>query len=285
MNLHPLRVRRHGFTLIEFSIVLVIIALLVAGILVGRELIAVATLRATVSQVQEYRQAMESFRLKYGNLPGDVPTQRAASFGFYTLDLDGTEGRRDGNGLIQSAGLTDRGASVISGELAQFWRDLQKAGMIKDKFLEADAPYYSTASADWFDVLPRSKIGRGAVVYVWSGDNTNYFGIAVPTWLNTMFFHSHSAFTPEEASSIDGKMDDNNPQQGSVTVAVIDYGRVWSSGFLNGVSILGGAGPGNAIAPHYVWCYDNDNNAANPMKYSTVPGGETYKCSLSFALR
>jgi prepilin-type N-terminal cleavage/methylation domain-containing protein len=42
-----------GFTLIEISIVLVIIGLIVGGVLVGHDLIRAAGVRATISQVEK----------------------------------------------------------------------------------------------------------------------------------------------------------------------------------------------------------------------------------------
>lgn len=42
-----------GFTLIELSIVLVIIGLIVGGVLVGRDLIKAAEVRAQVSQIEK----------------------------------------------------------------------------------------------------------------------------------------------------------------------------------------------------------------------------------------
>lgn len=63
---------RSGFTLIELSIVLVIIGLLSAGILVGRDLIRAAELRSVVTDAEEYGLAINTFWLKYNALPGDM---------------------------------------------------------------------------------------------------------------------------------------------------------------------------------------------------------------------
>jgi hypothetical protein len=47
------------------SVVLVIIGLLVGGVLVGQNLIAAAGLRATISQIEKYNTAANTFRGKY----------------------------------------------------------------------------------------------------------------------------------------------------------------------------------------------------------------------------
>ncbi len=58
------RASQLGFTLIELSIVLVIIGLIVGGVLVGQDLIKAAETRATVGQVEKYNAAVNTFRTK-----------------------------------------------------------------------------------------------------------------------------------------------------------------------------------------------------------------------------
>src|SRR4051812_37452108 len=54
---HRADASRSGFTLIELSIVLVIIGLVAGGVLVGREMIYAARIRATISQVEQFQTA------------------------------------------------------------------------------------------------------------------------------------------------------------------------------------------------------------------------------------
>jgi prepilin-type N-terminal cleavage/methylation domain-containing protein len=65
-----------GFTLVELSIVLVIIALLIGGILGGQELIHASRLQSTIKSAQDIREAFHIFRDKYGDWPGDMPDAR-----------------------------------------------------------------------------------------------------------------------------------------------------------------------------------------------------------------
>jgi prepilin-type N-terminal cleavage/methylation domain-containing protein len=69
-----------GFTLIEVAIVMVILALLSGGILVGKLLIHTAELRATTRQLDMMNAAYSTFRLKFSCIPGDCPN--ATAFGF-----------------------------------------------------------------------------------------------------------------------------------------------------------------------------------------------------------
>jgi prepilin-type N-terminal cleavage/methylation domain-containing protein len=51
-------VRNQGFTLIEVSIVIVVIGLIFGGVLLGRDLITAAQVRSTISQIEEYNTAI-----------------------------------------------------------------------------------------------------------------------------------------------------------------------------------------------------------------------------------
>jgi prepilin-type N-terminal cleavage/methylation domain-containing protein len=66
--------RHSAFTLVELSIVLVIIGLIIGGVLAGRDLIRAAELRSLVSEVERYNSAVNAFKLKYNCLPGDCAT-------------------------------------------------------------------------------------------------------------------------------------------------------------------------------------------------------------------
>jgi prepilin-type N-terminal cleavage/methylation domain-containing protein len=61
-----------AFSLVELSIVLVILGLLVGGVLMGQSLIRAAELRRVVTDYNKYTTAVQSFRDKYFALPGDM---------------------------------------------------------------------------------------------------------------------------------------------------------------------------------------------------------------------
>lgn len=63
---------KNGFSLIELSIVLIIIGLLVAGIVGGVALIISAKSRTIVSEINNYQQAVASYYSNRMRLPGDV---------------------------------------------------------------------------------------------------------------------------------------------------------------------------------------------------------------------
>lgn len=71
-NITEISKSKSGFSLIELSIVLIIIGLLVAGITGGASLIKSAKNRAFLNEVTSYRQAVYVFRAVNDKYPGDT---------------------------------------------------------------------------------------------------------------------------------------------------------------------------------------------------------------------
>jgi prepilin-type N-terminal cleavage/methylation domain-containing protein len=147
---------RHGFTLIELSIVLVIIGLVAAGILVGKDLIRTAELRGDIREIEKIDAAVTTFRLKYNCLPGDC----ANATQFLEGAFDG-----DGNGLIETynSGFPPPDPSAVSmrgdyigQEVAYAIDDIASAHLIAVAPFDADDP---VATADPSNALPRLPSG------------------------------------------------------------------------------------------------------------------------------
>jgi prepilin-type N-terminal cleavage/methylation domain-containing protein len=221
-----------GFTLIELSIVLVIIGLIVGGVLVGQDLIRAAAARAQVSQIEKYNTAVNTFRDKYGALPGDLNAAIATQFGFAARGNG--PGQGDGNGVLEAYAANVCGFCENYGETAMFWVDLSKASLIDGSFGTASATVapVSNVTGSGIDLYyPAAKIGGGNYVYVWSGGPTlsftsteinnngiNYFGLSAITKLSggDWRMYSNPGLTVAQAYSIDKKVDDGLPQSGSV---------------------------------------------------------------------
>ena len=66
------RAETQGFSLVELSIVLVILGLLTGGILAGQNLIRASELRSVSTQINQLNTAFMTFRDTYFALPGDM---------------------------------------------------------------------------------------------------------------------------------------------------------------------------------------------------------------------
>ncbi len=70
-----------AFTLIELSIVLVVIGLVIGGVLVGKNLIKSSELNKIMTELQRYEAARLTFRTKYNCLPGDCSSASSLGLG------------------------------------------------------------------------------------------------------------------------------------------------------------------------------------------------------------
>lgn len=271
-----------GFTLIEMTIVMLIIALLVGSVIVGIDLINAAAIRGQIDQIQQYNAAVASFRLRFNCLPGDCPT--ATTFGF---PARGTwPGQGDGNGLIegvyQATGKADECFVEGAGEDVLFWVDLSQAGLIKGTFNTATANSFPdgatvtgpTAIAKYF---PRARLGLNNSIFVNCGgvsdkDHNNYYTISQVTQINatgTGGLLSNPGITVQQAYAIDTKIDDGLPVSGAVTVLFINnYKQRWSLE----------SNTGNSTS-----CFDYSISLGNFQYATDVPGNlGNPNCAITF---
>ena len=227
-----------GFTLIELSIVLVIIGLIAGGVLTGQELIRAAGIRATLSQYEKFDTATYTFRNKYGYLPGDILGTQAAMFGLYESGTSAPDSTAQGDGDGLLAGFTGvwQQSVTYEGEIAMFWLHLSQAGLIDGMYgangasvtLVGAAPTGGSASG-WCvptivatntmigQLIPLARLGNGNYWLAGNANGHNYFFISGIYTLDTAGnTYSTNNLTPLDAYAIDTKMDDGMPQSGRV---------------------------------------------------------------------
>ncbi|MES2984730.1 MAG: prepilin-type N-terminal cleavage/methylation domain-containing protein [Pseudomonadota bacterium] len=230
-----MRASRHGFSLVELSIVLVILGLLVGGITAGRSMVRASEVRGIVTDAMTYAVGIQNFRDKYGALPGDMrDAQRIwGNAGGGGVNTDCTTPNTtasvgaltcngDGDGFISESG------TIV--EVFRAWQQLSAAGLITGRFSGIPGPnsaqhsLFTGATAN----APSSTITNagfhvgsyGIIDATTPSTTTNFDG----DYNNTLFFGravtdsypNGTAITPSEAWGIDSKVDDEMPALGSI---------------------------------------------------------------------
>lgn len=215
-----------AFSLVELSIVLVILGLLTGGILAGQNLIRAAELRRVSTDLNKYETAIYTFRDKYFALPGDfkdatkfwtaanaAPTTCRTTSSTTTATCDG-----NGDGVINSVD----GNTTFS-ERFHAWKHLANAGLIEGSYTGVTGAD-SAEDTDPGVNSPLSKITN-------AGPSLSYLGTALAS--NASWFEGDysrvihfggdstgsniaAVFSPEEQWNIDTKMDDGRPGIGAI---------------------------------------------------------------------
>jgi prepilin-type N-terminal cleavage/methylation domain-containing protein len=256
INLRPNKRNKQGFTLVELSIVMVIVGLLIGGVLMAQSLIESSQINAQAQQIQQFDAGVMSFKSKYKYLPGDAP-----AFG------------GDGNNAIE--GLNSKtgwggNVTVHLGEVSNFW-----AQLFPGKYAPGT---YTTGGTQVIDTViiiganktsPVPKIGRknSAIIAtthgsggVSSANNTdNYYTIVNldNSWTDGFYRFANSvngnrAYKAIELQALDKKIDDGLANSGYV---------------LSGSWVTGWGAP--ALTPY--------NNCSSGSGY--LINNNTYQCS------
>jgi len=203
------RKTEQGFTLVEISIVLVIIGLIIGGVLTGQQIIENARITNAVNAIQAYEAAFQSYSQNYGVLPGNDPSATHRFSG--SSNVPAANG--SGNGII--AGIFD--STTATDESRLVWADLRAAGLVKNQITAG-----STA------VQPPNPWGG---IY---GFQNGAFGIFTTPVLCL------NDVPTDAAQMLDTRLDDGNSDSGSVqasstsATAKPDASSATSSGYAAG---------------------------------------------------
>ncbi len=209
-----------GFTLIELSIVLVIISLIVGGVIGGKSLIESAKVQAQVKQLISYKVAYNSFKLQYDAIPGDF--NEAWSYWGTSCANSQANCNGDGNNIITTS--ADYAWHNYSENL-MFFNHLGQADLLPKKY---------TGIFTFNDGFPALEInntdGMTAGGYIDSHadapaahqlSNTNqpytamlFLQVSRPSEIGRFFNDYDGTLTVKQAKQIDTKMDDGIARKG-----------------------------------------------------------------------
>jgi prepilin-type N-terminal cleavage/methylation domain-containing protein len=211
-----------GFTLIEMSIVLVIIGLIIGGILKGQEIIESSRQKNVLAEVERLRAATNTFVDRYRALPGDFAlAQGGAGVGRITANAAVVNG--DGDGIVNSAAVPPAGAAAITGidagvvsvagttEMLAFFNHLAAANLIGGtRIVDAATTTFGDGSP-----LPAAAF-PGTGFSVIHGNHNNVANDALMThWLRISKTPAGAvALSPKQMYSLDTRSDDGSPGQG-----------------------------------------------------------------------
>ena len=207
--------KKKGFTLVELSIVLVIIGLLIGGILAAQSMISTTKIQNFIRQVQQVDIAVSNFQTKFNGLPGD-----AIAFG------------GNGNGFIEDDSGPGCECFSFAGEISNFWVNLQQSGFNPtDNFKFSSVATGNLMTAPNINILP---IALGKNTGMWAGhiDDTQDFPMRPLPQNNSyvvgLFTLQAGQITPvsldevsdsidySDALAIDTKIDDGDFGNGNV---------------------------------------------------------------------
>ena len=193
-----------GVTLVELSIVLVIIGVLVSGVIIGSSYIRTSELQGVIKDLKSYQAAVGNFRDKYGAIPGDLTNKR----NFFSIADD-----HYGNGNGRYDQSSSGSSTDVEGFLA--WEHLAKAGLINGDFDGSSTGYQIGVN------VPTSKITGSSMNFhskVGASEDQNIYGIQKNMIQLTGGSYDVGLLSVEDAVYIDNKIDDGEPAKGVIVI-------------------------------------------------------------------
>ena len=214
-----------GFTLVELSIVLVIIGLLVGGILTGQTLIRKTELKTIGTEFSFYQKAVTNFRDQYLELPGDM--SRATQYWGAATNCPGTttQGTTDGTTCDGDGDGAISPTVPNSNERYRIWQHLANADLIDGIYNGVTGPSHATnhsiigfnspgsslgSNIGW-TVVERQGVTGSSTIF--DGDYGHVLHLGQENGTTGTFA---PALSPKELFQIDTKMDDGQPGTGSI---------------------------------------------------------------------
>lgn len=227
-----------GFTLVEMSIVLVVVGLIAATILVGRDLIRHAEFVKLHSQYTGFVAAIQTFKSKYNCLPGDC-ANATDFFGTYNRcpppgglllgkdTIDPVTCNGDGDGRID--------AQTTMYEMSTLWQHLASAGLISGNYTGGVSTQGGSIVLPGIN-CPLALPPATRCWVIFDGDHSVWLN-SLPTLPPVTIVPMHlgavmtmgqllgsssllgGAFTPAEAMSYDTKYDDGSPVSGNILIS------------------------------------------------------------------
>jgi prepilin-type N-terminal cleavage/methylation domain-containing protein len=262
-----MRKQTNGFTLLELSVVLVIIGIFAGGIVVVQALVRSSHLTRILSDYDSYVKAISEFQTKFLAYPGDMNNAESMWASDASCPNTPTNTVRkiptcNGNGDGKIGDSTAAGVLSVEREWFRTWQHLAGAGFIQERFTGVPGPAGNADAVAGVNIPEGSINNTGWNIHylllttadtdLWRGKygHVMNFGEAVSGNRPT-----RAALTAQEALAIDTKVDDGKPGKGII--------RAWRT----------------TVLPN---CTVTDTSADAQAYSNATTGGEV--CSLVFVL-
>lgn len=120
--------KQKGFTLVELSIVLVIIGLIIGGVLTGQQIMQNARITNTVNAIQAFQAQFQTYTQNFGSLPGDDSSATAR----FPTETTIANGNNDGQ-VGTATSYNSASGSDAAAESYNVWGHLRAADLIKNQ--------------------------------------------------------------------------------------------------------------------------------------------------------
>ena len=210
--------QKSAFTLIELTIVIVIISFIISVIMISSTMINNSQIQSVIKEIATIKSAVENFKQQYDNLPGDYPY--ATTMGWNNSSCSSNNScNGNGDGIISptTTGQANRNYSLTLNEDMLAWLHLSKAKLLPGNFNGALITSGSPATGI---NIPAGKLPS-------AGYNLQYSNLdSIYSYYNSLNGNSirlinnyqmnYSVISPYDAYSIDKKIDDGVASSGKI---------------------------------------------------------------------
>lgn len=231
------RAHQSGVTLVELSVVLVILSLLIGGVVAGISLLRGAEFRRVISEYQRFQMAVTTFQTSHGHLPGDMPDATevwgmAPSYNNPAADdaaCAALTNASPSQGTLTCNGDGD-GAISVGYEEYRAWQQLSNANLIEGNYTgvgstatagegfqaDVNCPKSAFRDACWRLFYRASTSAQRTPFRLFEGDYETHLlslwgGVTDESQLTPVL-------TPAEMWEMDNKIDDGKPATGALVV-------------------------------------------------------------------
>lgn len=233
--------QQHGYTFVELSVVMFVVAIVAGGVFVAQSLVRSAHLNRVLSEYDSYLKALSEFHEKFLAYPGDM-NNATSMWGVDPGGCPNTPSNTvvkiptcNGNGNGKIGDSTTGGVLSDSREWFRAWQHMGNAGFIDHRYTgtpgsggveEVVAPYNApesgTHGVGW--TLHYYQLTANAALWA------DQYGHLMSVGMITPASRAISPFlTPSEARAVDAKVDDGRPGRGFI--------RAWRTSVLPNCTI------------------------------------------------